>query len=138
MDRISTDRRSWNMSRIKSHDTSIELKVRRSIYSKGYRFRVRNSLPGKPDMIFPGKKIAVFVNGCFWHMHGCRLSATPATNTKFWVEKLGKNRERDLEVRRKLENDGWKVIVLWECEIEENIENAVGPLLLLLGDGRKL
>lgn len=86
------------MSRIRSSDTSIELAVRRCLFSWGFRYRLKYPLPGKPDIVFPGRRIAVFVNGCFWHMHGCRLSKMPSTRTDFWKDKLERNRERDAEV----------------------------------------
>jgi len=109
------------------------MRVRRAVFARGYRYRVRSTLPGKPDMVFPGRRIAVFINGCFWHMHGCSLSVIPGTNSEFWKRKLSKNRERDEEVRKKLEGDGWKVIVLWECEITSGTGEGIGPLLNALG-----
>ena len=132
MDRISKERRSWNMSRIKSRDTSLEMRVRRAVFARGYRYRVRSTLPGKPDMVFPGRRIAVFINGCFWHMHGCSLSKIPRTNSEFWKNKLSRNRERDEEVRKKLEGAGWKVIVLWECQINSGTDQGIEPLLKAL------
>jgi len=109
------------------------MRVRRAVFARGYRYRVRSTLPGKPDMVFPGRRIAVFINGCFWHMHGCSLSVIPSTNSEFWKRKLSRNRERDEEVRKKLEADGWKVIVLWECEITSGTGEGVEPLLNALG-----
>lgn len=131
-DRISPEKRSWNMSRIRSADTTLELKVRKYLYSKGFRYRVRFPAPGKPDITFPGKKIAVFVNGCFWHLHGCRLSKIPSTRHEYWETKLNANRTRDGKNLTRLENEGWKVITVWECGIEESIDWALSPLLKLL------
>jgi len=131
-DRLTRERRSWNMSRIRSRDTSIEMAARRYLYSHGYRYRLHSGLPGRPDIFFPRYRIAVFVNGCFWHMHGCRLSAVPSTNRDFWVRKLEGNRRRDAASMKKLMETGWTPVTVWECEIEENIEKALSPLVSLL------
>ncbi len=116
------------MSRIRSSDTSIELAVRRHLFSKGFRYRLNYPLPGKPDIVFPGKRIAVFVNGCFWHMHGCRLSKTPSARREFWEAKLTGNSRRDSDVRNILKTMGWRVFTIWECEIEKDISYALHPL----------
>ena len=120
MDRISREKRSWNMSRIRSTDTSLELLVRKHLFARGYRYRIHFKLPGKPDIVFPRLKIAIFVNGCFWHFHGCRLSTIPKTRTDFWTEKLKKNKERDNRNIKELEKLGWNVITLWECSLEDD------------------
>jgi DNA mismatch endonuclease (patch repair protein) len=120
------------MSRIHSRDTSIEMAVRRHFYSRGYRYRLHSDLPGRPDLVFPRYKIAVFVNGCFWHMHGCSLSAIPSTHRDFWIRKLEGNRERDSADIKRLTETGWTAVTVWECEIEENIEKALSPLVSLL------
>lgn len=120
------------MSKIRSSDTALELKVRRYLFSNGFRYRIHYKLPGKPDIVFPKAKIAVFVNGCFWHIHGCKLSKIPATNTCFWKQKLSGNKQRDAEVTAALSEFGWKVIHLWECEIEENFEDSMAILRGLL------
>jgi DNA mismatch endonuclease (patch repair protein) len=132
MDRLSKEKRSWNMSRIRSSNTSLEIRIRRALYSRGFRYRIRSSLPGRPDLVFPGRKIAVFVNGCFWHMHGCKLSTIPSTRRDFWVQKLTKNKERDLGVTRELKALGWRVITLWECKIEENQSREISRITLML------
>lgn len=131
-DRLSTEKRSWNMSRIRSADTSLELKVRRYLYSQGLRYRLRSRLPGRPDMVFPGKKVAVFVNGCFWHRHDCRLSTVPSTRREAWMAKLEGNRIRDIKNREVLSSEGWRVVTIWECEIESNLVLAVSPLMELI------
>lgn len=131
-DRLSAEKRSWNMSRIRSADTTLELKVRKYLHSRGFRYRIRFPIPGKPDIVFPGKKIVVFINGCFWHLHGCRLSTVPSTRREFWETKLNGNRYRDLENLTRLENEGWNVVTIWECEIEGSLDRAVSPLLKLL------
>ena len=120
------------MSRIRSADTSLELKVRRYLYAEGYRYRTGFRLHGRPDIVFPRRKIAVFVNGCFWHMHGCRLSSIPSTRRDFWEAKLTGNKIRDRNNVVMLEKEGWKVVTIWECKIEESLEKAILPLLKLL------
>lgn len=120
MDKISAKARSKNMSRIKSKNTKPELILRKYLYGLGKRYRLHYPLPGKPDITFPSKKIAVFVNGCFWHGHGCKVDHLPKSNTKFWTEKIIKNKERDFKVKNKLKKLGWKVIVVWECELTNN------------------
>lgn len=132
LDKISKTRRSWNMSRIKSSDTALELKVRKYLFSKGFRYRIHYRLVGKPDIVFPANKIAVFVNGCFWHLHGCSLSKIPSSRTKFWEQKLKRNRERDAEVAIALDKLGWTVIQLWECEINSDFNHAMEKLTELL------
>ena len=120
------------MSRIRSRDTSIELAVRRHLFSRGFRYRLHYPLPGKPDIVFPGRRLAVFVNGCFWHMHGCRLSKMPSTRSDFWKAKLEGNRERDAEVSALLTGRGWTVVTLWECEIRDGLEPALARLVSIL------
>lgn len=125
-DRLTKEHRSWNMSRIKGKDTGIEVAVRKRLFSLGYRYRKNDKrLPGKPDIVFPKYKTVVFVHGCFWHMHSdCKIARIPKSNTNFWIEKLNNNVEKDRKNRDKLEEMGWKVITVWECEIEKDI-NAV-------------
>ena len=120
-DHLTKERRSWNMSRIKNKNTKPEMLVRRYLYSKGYRYRLHNSkLPGKPDISNSSKKSAVFINGCFWHRHGCKYTTTPKTNTVFWEKKFNKTIERDKNNYKLLTNNGWKIIVIWECETFDN------------------
>ncbi len=117
MDRLTPEHRSWVMSRIGGKDTKPELFVRRLIHAEGYRFRLhRKSLPGSPDLVFPGRKKAIFVHGCFWHQHGCRISKVPKTRTAYWTEKFERNRARDEKNRLELVCLGWQVFVVWECE----------------------
>src|SRR5437868_14589153 len=99
MEKLSPERRSWNMSRIREKNTSPELMVRKFLTSKGLRYRLHSSkVFGKPDIIFPSKHIAVFIHGCFWHQHGCKNSTVPKSNTDFWVQKLRSNVVRDKKV----------------------------------------
>jgi len=122
------------MSRIRSTDTSLELKVRKYLFSKGLRYRLHSDLPGKPDIIFPGEHVAVFINGCFWHMHGCKLSTIPTSRRDYWRTKLEKNRERDTRVNAELTALGWKTVTVWECEVDKNIDEALLPLVITLKD----
>jgi len=121
--------RSRIMRAIKSRDTQPELIVRRLAYSMGYRYRLhRKDLPGKPDLAFPGRRKVIFVHGCFWHCHDCgRGARLPATNKAYWKEKLERNKARDLAALKALTALGWKVKVLWECELADS--NRVEGLL---------
>lgn len=122
-DRLSKSDRSVNMSKIRGKNTKLEILVRKELFKRGKRYMLNSNLPGKPDIVFLPKKVAVFVNGCFWHQHGCSLSYMPKTNVDFWKTKLNKNKERDKNVREKLKSIGWKFIDVWECEIEKDIRN---------------
>lgn len=119
VDFLSPAARSERMSRIRSSNTSPEIALRKALHALGLRFRLhRKDLPGKPDIILPRYKTAVFVHGCFWHRHaGCKIATTPKSNTQFWVEKFDRNVARDNRSRALLEARGWKVIVVWECEL---------------------
>lgn len=128
-DKLTPKRRSWNMSRIKGRNTRPELKLRKNLFQKGSRYRLNYKLFGKPDIVFKKAKIAVFVQGCFWHQHGCKDTYRPKSNIDFWNQKLDRNIERDKIVKKTLEAEGWKVIYIWECEINKNIENTVENLL---------
>ncbi len=121
MDIISKEKRSWNMSRIRSRDTQPEKLVRSLLHRMGYRFRLhRNDLPGKPDIVLPRYKMAVFVHGCFWHRHaGCKYAYTPKSRREFWQRKFKANVERHRTVERLLRESGWRVVVIWECELRK-------------------
>lgn len=116
MDTVSPEKRSWIMSRIRGRDTSPELRLRRLLHRVGLRFRLHARLPGRPDLVLPRHRIAVFVHGCFFHAHGCRRSRLPKSNSEFWAAKFAGNTERDRRVVAALEAAGWSVLVLWECE----------------------
>jgi len=118
MDRLTPEHRSWNMSRIRSRDTSPERVVRSLLHRLGYRFRLhRRDLPGSPDIVLPRHRAVVFVHGCFWHRHrGCRFAYTPKTRQQFWMQKFRENQARDERARRKLRRMGWRVLVVWECQ----------------------
>src|ERR1044072_7253916 len=117
-DRLSRERRSWNMSRIRGKDTSPEKRVRSLLHRMGYRFRLhRKDLPGNPDIVFVSRRVALFVHGCFWHRHrGCKNCTIPTNNRKFWVTKLEGNVTRDKRSRLALRKRGWKTLVIWECQ----------------------
>ncbi|WP_426277700.1 very short patch repair endonuclease [Chryseobacterium sp. S-02] len=130
MDIWSQKKRSEVMKKIKGKDTKPEKILRSALFRKGFRFRIhRKDLPGKPDIVFPKYKTAVFVNGCFWHYHeDCREGRIPSTNTEFWKNKLSKNIERDKRNINSLEELGWNVIVVWECDIEKNLNQIISQL----------
>lgn len=109
------------MRAVKATDTGPEMIVRRMLHKLGYRYRLhRKDLPGKPDIVFPGRKAIIFVHGCFWHGHDCKRGARmPKTNTKYWTEKIRRNVERGIQAIDDLEADGWRVLVVWECELRE-------------------
>lgn len=129
MDTFSKEKRSWNMSRIRSRNTKPELVVRSLLHRMGYRFRLhRKDLPGTPDIVLPKYKTAIFVHGCFWHRHrDCRYASTPKSRVKFWKEKFRRNVERDSSTCRSLEELGWKVVIVWTCEIR-NLGNLATRL----------
>jgi|SRR5579863_1593378 len=114
--------RSYNMSRIKSKNTKPELVIRKLLHSAGFRFRLHASdLPGKPDIVLKKYGTVVFVHGCFWHGHEhCRYFVVPKTRTKWWLNKINVNRANDREAMEKLQDAGWNVLVLWECELRKN------------------
>ena len=119
MDNRSKEARSRNMSNIPSKNTKPEETVRKYLFAHGLRYRKNVSkLPGKPDIVLPKYKAVVFVNGCFWHGHkGCKYFVPPKTNTEFWYAKFQYNQERDARNYRKLRDLGWRILIVWECEI---------------------
>ncbi len=119
MDRISRERRSWNMSRISGVDTTPERFVRSLLHAMGFRFRLHDkSLPGKPDIVLKKHRTLIFVHGCFWHRHeACRYCYSPKSNVEFWQAKFKRNVSRDTEVEHALKKLGWKVLKVWECEV---------------------
>ena len=124
--------RSYNMSRIRSKDTKSEILVRKYLFSKGFRYRKNdNRYPGKPDIVLPRYKTAILINGCFWHMHAnCPEFVMPKSNIMYWEEKLRKNQLNDYKNVKALEDNGWKVIILWECELsKDRFENRMEQLV---------
>ena len=126
-DRITPEHRSWNMSRIKGKDTKPEIAVRQYLFANGFRFRKNDKrYPGKPDIVLPKYHTIIFVHGCFWHRHeGCKQATTPKYRNDFWLEKCQKNVQNDAKHIQELKNMGWKVIVLWECELEKQFEETM-------------
>jgi DNA mismatch endonuclease (patch repair protein) len=124
--------RSEMMATVHSKDTQPEMTVRRLVFSLGYRYRLhRKDLPGKPDLVFPRRKKAIFVHGCFWHKHDCKGFHFPKSNIDYWIPKLERNAARDIHNIALLERKEWDVLVLWECElgdIEELKERIVSFL----------
>jgi DNA mismatch endonuclease (patch repair protein) len=131
--------RSYNMSRIKGKDTKPEIIVRKFLFSKGFRYRIhQNNLPGKPDLVFPKFKTAIFIHGCFWHGHKkCKYFVPPKTRTEWWLKKIGDNIKRDTRNTIKLKKLGWKVITVWQCElIPEKRNNILASISNKLGSGQ--
>ncbi|WP_129567404.1 DNA mismatch endonuclease Vsr [Agrobacterium sp. CFBP2214] len=123
-DRLTPEKRSWLMSRVKSRDTTPEIAVRKAAFSLGLRFRLHTSkLPGRPDLIFPRWKKVIFVHGCFWHRHpGCRKATTPKSNEAFWEEKFRRNVDRDERVLHEISILGWDPLVIWQCQTRSDKE----------------
>lgn len=122
-DKISEERRSENMRRIRSKGMKPEMVIRKLSHALGYRHRLHEKkLPGKPDLVYPGRKKVIFVHGCFWHQHGdpdCKISRRPKSNLEYWELKLDRNVERDIQNQTALREMGWDYLVVWECETRE-------------------
>lgn len=126
------DQRHRNMAAIHSSSTKPELKLRRALWSLGFRYRINEKhLPGKPDIVLPKYRTVVFIHGCFWHGHkDCEYYTVPKTNTDFWTAKITRNQQRDQEVWRQLEAKGWYVIIVWECELKKHrFEDTVNSVV---------
>ena len=124
--------RSWIMSRVVSRNTRPEMIVREALRRGGLRFRTQaNQLPGKPDFVLPRIKLAVFVNGCFWHWHGCKRSRMPKANRRYWQEKIARNLRRDRRNKRALRKEGWHYWTIWECDLKRGILRLVGRIRTL-------
>jgi len=130
VDLLTSERRSWNMSQIKGRNTRPELRLRSLLHRAGFRFRLHaKQLPGRPDVVLPKYRTAIFVHGCFWHRHpGCRDTTTPSTRREFWQEKFDGNVRRDARNRAALEATGWTVVTVWECELKTDAEGIVRRL----------
>lgn len=132
-DVLTPTQRSLCMSRIKNKDTKPEIAIRKRLWAKGYRYRIGHGLLGKPDIVFVAKKVAIFIDGCFWHK--CPIHyKLPKTNTEFWKGKIDLNVARDREVENKLVALGWTVIRLWEHEVKKEVDGAVETILDALGE----
>ena len=128
MDKVDSETRSRIMASVRSKNTKPEMRVRKTAHRIGYRYRLhRKDLPGKPDMVFPSRRIALFVHGCFWHGHPCkRGDRMPATNVDYWREKIARNQRRDTANRLLLRELGWTPVVVWECE---TLDDSLAHLL---------
>lgn len=119
MDIKTSKERSKNMSAIKSKNTKPEIVLRKALFRLGLRYRIHYNLPGKPDIVFPGKRLVIFIDGCFWH--GCpKCYKEPDNNKEFWIKKIARNKNRDDEVNIQLEALGWRVLRIWEHSIKKN------------------
>lgn len=129
-DVLTKEQRSWNMSRIRGRDTKPETLLRSLLHRAGYRFRLHvANLPGRPDIVLPKHRVAIFVNGCFWHRHeGCRYATIPSTRREFWQAKFDENVKRDQRNQSRLLTEGWRVITVWECELKASPEEALAHI----------
>ena len=125
-DHLTPDQRHKNMAAIRAKNTKPEIIVRKYLWSYGFRYRLNHPrLPGKPDIVLRKYRTCIFVNGCFWHKHeGCKYFVIPKTRTEFWLNKVNRNQERDIEVKKKLASMGWHSITIWECELKPNKKDA--------------
>lgn len=117
------------MAKVPAMGSAPEMKVRRAVHRAGFRYRLhRADLPGKPDLVFPRFRLAVFVHGCFWHWHGCKRSRMPAANNDYWTRKIARNVERDKRNLQTLHDQGWESRIIWECELTQGIEALIAEL----------
>ncbi len=129
-DVVSSEKRSQMMSGIRSKDTQPEMIVRRALHARGFRYRLHvKDLPGKPDLVFPRYRSVLLIHGCFWHGHDCHLFKVPGTRTEFWLGKIGRNRERDADVKKALAELGWRVLEVWECELRAARKDGYLPVV---------
>lgn len=137
-DRLSKERRSWNMSRIGGKNTKPELKLRSMLHRAGYRFRLhRKDLSGRPDIVLPKYKTAIFVHGCYWHRHpGCPKATMPSSNTDFWAEKFEATVARDRKNISEIKKAGWQPLTVWECELEKDPDGVLSEISEKLEGGR--
>ena len=135
-DILTPEERSELMGRIRGVDTKPELFVRRTLHALGYRFRTHvRELPGCPDLVFSRRRAVIFVHGCFWHRHGCKKTYVPKSRQEFWESKFAGNVKRDKRDQERLVEAGWRVLVVWECEIESN-ETTIYRIVSFLGAPR--
>lgn len=139
-DTITSEKRSWNMSRIKGKDTSIEIRVRKWLYHHGYRYRKNvSALPGKPDIVLNSYNTIIFIHGCFWHRHpNCKDATIPKTRTEFWKAKFERNVFNDNKNKEELEKRGYQVLVLWECDINKRFNETVQNIASILGTPHRI
>jgi DNA mismatch endonuclease (patch repair protein) len=140
-DVVSPEKRSSMMSGIRGKNTRPEVLVRKAIFAEGLRFRIhRKDLPGNPDIVLPGKKVLIFVHGCFWHQHKeCRYAKMPASNIEFWQKKLNLNSARDRKIQEELTRLGWRVLVVWECATRDrSVLEVLGYVIRKWVDGNEI
>lgn len=129
-DVLTVTQRKYCMSRIKCKNTKPEMLVRKALHRQGFRYQLhRNDLPGKPDMVFPKYRTVIFINGCFWHRHGCKLTYLPKANRLFWEKKFSDTILRDTKNIEALKSTGWSVIIVWECELQQDFKNCISELI---------
>lgn len=139
---MSPEQRRLNMSRVRGKDTSPEMIVRRGLHARGLRYRLHvRELPGRPDLVFPRYKTAMFIHGCFWHKHTCEFFSLPKTRPEFWAKKLEDNVARDRRAISALHEDGWRVAVIWECSLRRatpaHIEGVMNRVARFIRSGRR-
>lgn len=135
MDIWDKKKRSEVMSKIRSKNTKPEMILRKALFAIGYRYRINyKKLPGKPDIVLPKYKTAIFIHGCFWHGHdNCKIAHIPKTNKEFWENKISTNKKRDIDNILKINFMGWKSIVVWECELKKsNMDNVVNSIIMII------
>jgi len=135
-DSLTAERRSWNMSRIRSRDTGPELTLRSMLHRAGFRFRLHDrSLPGTPDIVMKKHRTVILVHGCYWHRHeGCRNASTPSSRTDFWQDKFAATVARDKRNIEALKELGWKPVVVWECDLKKRPEQVMAEIRRKLGE----
>ena len=129
--------RRYNMSQIKGKNTKPEMLVRKYIFSNGFRYKLHDKkLPGKPDIVFPKIRTVIFVHGCFWHGHeNCKYFVVPKTNTEWWLSKINRNKQNDVENISKLKNEGWDIFTIFECELKnEKLNKTLNNILVQLNN----
>ena len=133
-DRITKEQRSINMSHVHGTETSLEIKVRKELFSKGFRYRKNDrKLPGKPDIVLKKCNSVIFINGCFWHHHkNCKYATIPKSNNDFWINKLEKNMKNDRKHSRELRKMGYHVITIWECRLKKDFDKEMRRVTNLL------
>lgn len=135
MDVLTLEQRQLNMSRIRSRDTAPEMLIRRGLHAAGFRFRLhQRQLPGRPDLVLPRYRTVIFVNGCFWHSHGCHISRLPDTRREYWQPKLDRTLQRDRDAAHALQSAGWRIVVVWECALRGRVRLAEGVALAQISD----
>lgn len=133
MDTLTPEQRSAQMAKVRSKGTKPEMRVRRLVHGMGYRYRLhRIDLPGKPDMVFGPRRKVIFVHGCFWHGHDCSLGRIPKSRVDYWTAKIAANCARDERQLEALGAEGWRVLVIWECQLKD-IESVGSSIKLFLG-----